>query len=157
VTSVTILDEDISVLFRAGGFEANFARGAALILIQLAYVAALGVLAGSFLTFPVGCLMVFTLLPFSVFRQYLIEAVQPTPAGKLDWYIWPGRVVVRALANLLPDLEGSSPGQWLVDGMHIGWSFVGQAALGTLVVRAGLVLAFACLIFRSRELAHVQV
>ncbi|MCK4601804.1 MAG: hypothetical protein KAU28_05025, partial [Phycisphaerae bacterium] len=157
VTSVTILDEDISVLFRAGGFEANFARGAALILIQLAYVAALGVLAGSFLTFPVGCLMVFTLLPFSVFRQYLTEAVQPTPAGKLDWYIWPGRVVVRALASLLPDLEGSSPGEWLVDGMYIAWSFVDQAALGTLLGRAGLALAFACLIFRSHELARVQV
>ncbi len=157
MTGVTILDEDISVLFRLGSFEANFTRGVLLMLIQLSYVAALGVLAGSFLAFPVGCLMVFTLLPFSVFRQYLTEAVTPPPSGDLEWYIWPGRITVRAMAGLLPDLEGASPGPWLVDGMYMSWSFVSQVAVATLLLRAGVVLVLACLIFRSRELARVQV
>lgn len=156
-TSVTILDEDISVMFRVGSFEANFVRGVLLTMIQLAYIAALGALAGSFLVFPVGCLLVFSLLPFSLFREYLTEAVKMTRSGQLEWYIWPGRVLVHSLAGLLPDLESASAGRWLVDGMYIPWSFVGEVALWTFVVRTVFVLALACLIFRSRELARVQV
>jgi len=157
VTSVTILDEDISVLFRVGSFEANFLRGMLMTIIQLAYVAALGMLAGSFLVFPVGCLLVFSLLPFSMFRQYLTESVATYPGVDMQWYIWPGRVLVHNLSTLLPDLEAMSPGRWLVDGMNIPWWSVAAAAIGTFAMRTMLIMLFTCLIFRSRELARVQV
>ena len=75
----------------------------------------------------------------------------------MAWYSWPGRVLIHTMAYLLPNLEGASVGRWLVDGMYIPWHFVGMSFLGTLFVRSGLILLAACAVFRSRELARVQV
>ena len=157
--SVRIAHEDIALLYRVGGFEANFARGAMMILIQLMFLAALGVFAGSFLSFPVGSLLCLLMLPLGFMREFLTEALSLPRGGVqagdvitvLGHYIFTGAKV------LLPDFAAAMPGEALVDGMLIGWTDLGAAALGTIVVRTGIVLAIACLIFHKRELARVQV
>jgi len=158
VTSVTILQEDVAVLYKVGGFEGNFLRGIALIFIQLAFLAGLGVMAGSFVSFPVACLICFAMLPFQMARGFLIDAVRPPTAVAqrtvLDYLV---HYVVKAMNVLLPDFGRTSPAEALVDGMNISWGFLGGATLWTLVLQTGVLLAVACLIFHKRELARVQV
>ena len=48
------LGEDMEVLYREGGFGLNFARGLGIIFCWMALLAALGLAAASFLSFPVA-------------------------------------------------------------------------------------------------------
>ncbi len=155
--SVTILEQDISVLVQVGGFEMNFLRGLMLMEIRLMYLAALGILAGSFLTFPVGCLAVFTLLPFSLSRAYLLDAVDMLHAEDSGLYLQLGRWLIKGVVHFVPDLEAASAGAFLVDGMVMSWRLIGTELLLTLGVHSAALLAMGCWIFTRRELARVQV
>lgn len=159
VTSVTIRHDDVAVLYRVGDFGPNFIRGMALIFIELSFLAALGVLAGSFVSFPVACLLCFSMLPFQIARTFVMDAVTspvsqkgiPPLISALNKYL------VIAMNKLLPDFGRTFPGQALVDGMHIEWGFLGQTVLWTFCVQTAVLLVIACVIFSRRELARVQV
>ncbi|MHC4562854.1 MAG: ABC transporter permease [Planctomycetota bacterium] len=153
LTSVTILPRDVAILFRVGSFAGNYARGIFLLLLQLMYLAGVGVFAGSFLMFPVGCLMSFSLLPFSMAAEFIRDATDPEfLAAPLAF----SHYIVRAMVILLPDFGSTSPGEWLVNGMAIPSGLIGWAVLVNLLLRTGVPLGLACLIFRRRELAKVH-
>jgi len=155
-TSVTILTEDIAVLYRVGNFEMNFFKAVLLMLIQLMFLAGIAVLAGSFLSFPVACLVCFGVLPFSIAREFISDAVSYS-----DWGFGVQGVlanyIVKLMNIILPDFSSTSPGGYLVDGMIISWDHLASTAVLTLAVRTLIVLLVACIIFQKRELARVQV
>jgi hypothetical protein len=64
---------------------------------------------------------------------------------------------VRFVSFLLPDFAETWPSDRLVDGLHIGWSSLGQTAAVVAGVRTLIYLGLGCLIFHRRELARVQV
>ncbi len=161
VTSVTILHDDVAVLYRVGSFEGNFVRGVALIFVQLAFLAALAVLAGSFVSFSVACLLCFVLMVFMVARDYLVGAVS-SRAAMVEFGIFArfSQIVVKTMNVLLPDFARTSPAEALVEGMMIPWwgaGSLGETSLLALGLQTTLLLVIACLIFRKRELARVQV
>jgi hypothetical protein len=158
-TSVTILDRDVSVLYHSGGFEGNFLRAMGLVLLQLVFLAAVGVFAGSFLSFPVACLIGFATLPLSMARGFLSDSLRVNThmPSALDALTIVGAWAYRVVQVLLPDFAQTSPVDWLVGGLNISWEHLGQVAVLTLLARAAPILAIACLIFHKRELARVQV
>jgi hypothetical protein len=158
-TSTTILHKDVAILYRVGGFTPNFLRGIMLILVQLSFLAALGVLAGSFVSFPVACLLCFSMLPFQVAREFLMDAITPLPGRGLRTGVlnYLNHYLVSAMNKLLPDFGRTFPGGSLVDGTYISPGFVGETFLWTFCLQTVLLLVIACLIFRKRELAKVQV
>ena len=146
------------MLYRTGSFGGNFVRAMSLIQAQLMFLAALGTLAGSLLSFSVGALVCFVVLPFSLARGFLSEAVALPRGGEgADPFTFVGHYVFKLMALLLPDFTSVSPADALVGGMNIAWDVLGTQAGINVVVRCGLVLALACLIFHKRELARVQV
>ncbi|HUS47142.1 MAG TPA: hypothetical protein VNA25_02535 [Phycisphaerae bacterium] len=157
--SAKIAPSDISVLHPAGTFEWNYARAGLLMLLQLAFLAGLGVFAGSFLSFQVACLVCLTALPFSMARSYLAQSVEVSSvmAPGLDALTIMGHIAVKIMAVLLPDFSSTWPSNALVDGLYISWDYLGRTAAVTIGIRAVAVLALGCLIFRGRELARVQV
>jgi hypothetical protein len=130
-----------------------------LIMLQLAFLAAVGVFAGSFLSFPVACLVGLATLPVSMARGFLSQSLQIRPGlgSGMEVLTLIGGWAFRVVRVLLPDFSQTSPSQSLVGGEHISWEFIARLGLLMLIVRAGLVLASACLIFHKRELARVQV
>ena len=172
-TSVRVPYEDITLLYRAGGFEGNFIRGVLLIWLQLIFVGAVAVLASSFTTFPVACLMCFGMLPFAMAGELLTSSLRldAMTAGP-DVTTVVGHYILEAIQFFLPNMASMSPGRWLVDGLYIPWGWpidrsvsgdgLGPSALlptagVILFVRTSILLAMACLIFHKRELAKVQV
>lgn len=158
-SAVTILEKDVGVLYRTGGFEGNFVRAMSLIFLQLVFLAAIGVFTGSFLSFPVACLVSFAVLPFSYARGFLTEATLPQAAGgdSPETWLTLGRYVLKVMELVLPDLARTSPSDSLVAGTNLSWGFVGETTFLQVAVRTLLVLAIACWFFHKRELARVQV
>ena len=159
LTTVTMLRDDVWAMYRVGGFDLNFARGVLLMFCQLAFLAGLGVLAGTFLSFPVACLLCFAMLPFCIAREFLTSSVKLARGGvaESETMTIVGHVILRIVGVLLPDFARTSPADSLVDGMYIGWgSLAGTVAL-VVFVQTAVALAIACLIFHKRELARVQV
>ena len=158
-SSITILRADVSVLARVGGFDANFVRVMFLIGCQMMFLAALGVLAGSFVSFPVACLLVFGLLPFSLARGFLTKALKMPRAGwgQADPFTMIGHVALEIMSVPLPDFAMTNRSDALVDGMVVSWSSMASTAGFVVGVQTAVLLALACLIFSKRELAAVQV
>jgi ABC-type transport system involved in multi-copper enzyme maturation permease subunit len=154
--SFSILEADVAVLYRVGQFEWNYLRSILLMLLQLMFLSAMAVVAGSLFSFPVACLVSFSVLPFSMGRDFISQAISQL---SLDYPSW--AKVVDAITNLmtliLPDLQRTNPGDALVGGMDLSWMFVGETAFVQVAVRTLLALVLACWIFEKRELARVQV
>ena len=150
------LQDDISVQYAVDNFESNFVRGMLLIMVQLAFLSALGILTGSLLSFPVACLVCFSMLPFQVGREFLLESVKITrTADGIGRYF--SHYVVKVMNLLLPDFSKTSPTESFVDGLNITWSYLGEIYFWTLFVQTLFLLVVACIFFRRRELARVQV
>ncbi len=158
--SLRILRDDVSVLYRVGSFEGNFFRVMVLVLGQLMFLAALGVMAGSFLSFPVACVLAFGVLPFSLGRQFLTESVKLPRGGGLadaDPITAVGHIILKVMGTILPDFNATNRGDALVDGMSVAWSEVASSMGLAVCVPTVVLLALAMLIFTKRELAGVQV
>jgi hypothetical protein len=155
--SVRISPDEISVLYPAGSFEWNYVRAILLMLLMLVFLAALSVCAGSFVSFPVACMICFTLLPYAMARSFLTDAVKIPASGEVDGLTLIGHYILQFMTVLLPDFSQSLPGDTLVDGLKISWLFVGQTAAVTIAMRTLIVMAIGCLVLRKRELARVQV
>jgi len=156
--TITIRQDDVFVLYRVGEFGPNLVRAMALILAQAAFIGALGVLAGALVSFPVACLFCFSMLPFMVARDFIIDAVVPLAARqRTGWVHYVHHSIVKGINRLLPDFAGTFPGTPLVDGIYISWGFLSESLFWMLCVQSVVLLAVACLIFRKRELARVQV
>lgn len=159
-TSVQILRRDVAILYRVGGFEANFVRGMMLILIQLMFLAALAVMFGTFCSFPVACVVCLFVLPFSLAREWLSEALRMPHndwVSVLDAVTWVGHYVLMVMGTLLPDFANTSPGESFINGMQVAWRDLARVGSLALAVQTLLILVVAFLIFRKRELARVQV
>jgi hypothetical protein len=158
-TSVQIDPGDVFILFARGSFEWNFLRATLLMLLQLAFLAALGVLAGSFLSFPVAMLVCMSLLLVALGRPFITDAVKVSSifAPGVDVITASGYLSMQLLALLLPDFASTWPTDSLVDGLYISWTSLGETASLTVGLRALAALALGCFIFRRRELARVQV
>jgi hypothetical protein len=157
-TDVRIEAGDVALWYPVSSFAANFFRSMLLRWVQLAFLSAVGVFFGTFLSFAVGIIASFCLLPFGIMRQFLSEAAETGARGEEVVGIFSRILLViqDVMFALLPDLQSTSTGDYLVDGLVIPWSLVGSAAGWTLALRCTVLLGLACWIWHKRELAKPQ-
>lgn len=139
------LADGLEVLYPAGGFASNLLRGVVILLCWLALLAALGLAASSFLSFPTAALVSLGLLYVALSGGSLDEAVQEGSvfgfdhetservAGGLDTLMLP---VFRALDFVVNGITGYAPVADLGAGRAIGWATLVEA-VGRIVVLAG--------------------
>jgi hypothetical protein len=154
--SLRISGSNISMVYRTGSFTPNFVRGISLTMMQLMFLAAVAVFTATFMSMPTAVFWTLATVPFSVGREFMADALagaRATGQSLADVQNW----IYEAVTTLLPDFARTNPGEFLVDGLYISWSYLGMTALLTLLLRTGVLLALACLIFWKRELARVQV
>jgi ABC-type transport system involved in multi-copper enzyme maturation permease subunit len=175
---LAIFPEDgIQVLQRAGPFVMNYLAAYFVILCEAAFLAAVGVAAGTFLSLPVASLVLFAVLVLGLMGHsiagmigtvVLIEPPTAPPEG--DWidqffqWVWS---VVAAVCNGLfeglltvavtacPRFAAYYPVDYLSTGRMIPTGLLLRAALFLALLRGGLVGLAGCVIYRFRELARV--
>jgi hypothetical protein len=147
------VEDGLEVLYKADTFLGNYIRAAILILCRLVFLACLGVLAASFLSFPVAilfCLVMFVTVSTSSFT---IEASGYMSENVSRIYSY----TIQNLMRLLPQFDKYNPTQFLVPARLISWGLIGRVVLVMVCFKAALLLGLSLLIFSFRELAKVVV
>jgi hypothetical protein len=155
------LDDGLEVLYREGGFGLNFARGLGIIFCWMALLAALGLTAASFLSFPVAAFFAFGLLTLvfssgtmsNVVSQGSYLGLSSAAAHKVDLAVIP---VFRATLHVINLARNFSPIDSLSTGRSISWGELGLAFAQIVLLLGGIVGAIGIVIFSRRELATAQ-
>lgn len=159
------IEDGLEVLYREGGFALNFARGLLIILFWLSLLAALGLAASSYMTFPVACfcsigilIVVFSsgTLSSSVSEGTIMgmdhETGEPI-AHSFDTAMLPVFTVLLKVINLAQDF---SPVDSLSTGRSITWGSLAQAFAQIVLLLGGILAVCGMWLFQRRELATAQ-
>jgi hypothetical protein len=156
--------DSLQLLYRVGGFEANFVKALLIILLRLALLSAVGVFFSVFVSFPVACLCAATFYVVCIGQPFWLESIGAnveTPLGSQDPYgvagPWVRALLVPVMKVAFPDFTRYDGAQALVDGEYISPGLLGWCGLHTLIYGGLLLLLPGWLIFRRREVAEVIV
>jgi hypothetical protein len=164
-TLVVPLESGFEVLYREGGFALNFARGLLIIACWLALLAAIGLAAATFLSFPVAAFFSASLL-FVVFSSGTLSTAvaegtvfgvdHETGAAAAGWFdtllLW----FFQGLLWVINLVQGFSPVDSLSTGRSIGWWQLARAFLQVVVVMGGIAAVIGMATLTRRELATAQ-
>lgn len=158
--SITFIDDNLEVLYPVDSFGPNFWRGIAVLWVRLAFLAMLGLMAATFLSFPVACMLAVIITAIAMFSPYLIESANMFGGGKdgISTLLYDViRNFTYAIATTLSKFAEYSATDRVADGRLFGWSELGGAVLWIGGIWTGAAAAIAALVFSRRELARVQV
>lgn len=154
--SFTFPTDGIEVSYAAGSYRANFARVFVVLWIKLAFLAMLGVCMGTFLSFPVACMVAITIFLAAEGSGFLRGALENYWTEDEKGNILYLNTVVAAVAGSITwffQMYGDlRPTQKLVEGLRLTWTSVAKGTFLSLGLTAVLYLA-ASISIRRRELA----
>lgn len=146
-------EDGLEVLYKADTFAGNFIRAALLILSRLVFLACLGALAASFLSFPVAILFCLVIFVTGTASGFVIESFDYMGENISRIYSY----TLKAMIQLLPQFDKYNPTKFLVPARLLTWGFLGRVAFFMVAVKASVLLILALIIFSFRELAKVVV
>jgi hypothetical protein len=159
------IEDGMEVLYPEGGFTLNFARGLGIIFCWMALLAALGLMAASFLTFPVAAFFSLALVVVALSSGTLTEAVE---AGSIvggdsetgvvghspvDVVLIP---LFKVFLTVIHLVKNFSPVDALSSGRSISWTELGTAFGQIVLLFGGVIGLIGILLFSRRELAAAQ-
>ncbi|MGD0252119.1 MAG: ABC transporter permease [Verrucomicrobiota bacterium] len=159
------IDDGMEVLYPEGGFALNFARGLGIIFCWMAFLAALGLAAASFLSFPVAAFFSMAVLVVGLSSGTLAEAVE---SGTVVGGNGETGVMGHSIADvmLIPLFKGFlvvinlvksfSPIDSLSSGRSISWTELGTAFGQIVLLLGGIISVIGIVLFNRRELATAQ-
>jgi ABC-type transport system involved in multi-copper enzyme maturation permease subunit len=154
-TVVMFFEENaVELLYKASDFEFNYIKGVCLIGFRLIFLACLGVLASSFLSFPVAILLCLAIFFTGTISGFVIEAFGTTLGENLSSVY--SYTIIPAI-KLLPQFDKFNPSKFLVPGRLISWPLFAEAAGLMVCVKSVLLFAIGVVIFNYREIAKIIV
>ena len=161
---VTVLfapDDGLQLLLSETSFEANFVRALLVVFAQLAFIAALGVTAGSLFSMPVASFVSFCLLLIIQMSGYVQSMAAQEPA-----FTWRGGVgetpafwhafsqaFFRVMNTIVSPLQGPNPLDLLAGGEFITWPWLAHALLVKALLYGGCLGLVGWWILNRREIA----
>jgi hypothetical protein len=159
------LDDGLEVLYPEGGFALNFARGLGIVFCWLAVMAAVGLMAASFLSFPVASFFAMAMMLVVLSSGTLANAVESgsvaagnEETGELghsaaDIVLIPAFKGVLFVINLV---KSYSPVDALSTGRMITWGELASAFIKMVLIIGGSFAVMGIFFFNRRELATAQ-
>ena len=177
-TIVKIQPGDVVVLQQVGGFESNLVRAGLLILLRLMFLAAVSVLFGVFLSFPITCLSVMMIFAIGMTSSFIQDATRLPKYTAPSTFEYFSHYLVRGVFVAVPTFSRTSATDSMVDGEYIApktlareylitfnqpgtdsgrfWQTMGLEIQAGIGLRTLLTLIIGWLIFRRRELAGIN-
>ncbi len=159
------LEDGMEVLYPDGGFALNFARGLGIIFCWMAFLAALGLAAASFLSFPVAAFFSMAVLVVGLSGGTLNEAVEAgtVAGGNAETGVMGHSIADTVLIPLFKGLlvvinlvKNFSPIDSLSTGRSISWTELGTAFGQIVLLLGGITGLTGIALFSRRELAATQ-
>jgi hypothetical protein len=146
-------EDGLEVLYKADTFTANFLRAVLLILFRLIFLACLGILASTFLSFPVAVLLCLAIFFTGTISGFCLESFDYLSKNLSSVYSY----TVRPIVQLLPQFDKISPTKFLVPARLLRWSLLAKVVFSLICIKAVLLWLAALLIFSYKEIAKVIV
>lgn len=153
-------EDGLEIYYRADSFGPNLLRALTMIWLRLAFLAMLGLAAAVFLSFPVASVLSVLVLFVAAASPFLLEAankLETSSGDETHWHLVIASGISKVCAGALSQYAAFSPGARIVNGRYISWYEVAICFLWLVLVWTGIAGVAGWLIFRSRELARVQV
>lgn len=158
------LNDGMEVLFPQGGFILNYLRALGIIFCWLILLTTIGLMAASFLSFPVAAFFSLTMLAVALCSGTLAETVElgtvsqgstPAPGSQslTDTVFIP---IFKGMLDVLNLVENFSPIDALSSGRSVPWSELGAAFGQIVVLFGGSFAVIGIFTFSRRELAAAQ-
>ena len=160
------LAEGLEVLFPESGFGINFIRGLGIISCWLALLAAIGLGAASFLSFPVAAFVSLGILVVGLSSGTIRQVVEEGGIAAINHET--GRIdnptivdmialpVFKGLLRIINLVHGFSPIDSLSTGRSVSWGELGLALAQIVILMGGSFAAVGIISFTRRELATAQ-
>ena len=153
---LTFPPDGLEVLYPVGSYSVNFVRIMVVIWIKLGFVASVALMASTFLSFPVACLVALAVLFAAESSIFLADSLQnyaiKDAKGDINMKSLVIQLIAAPVARVFNAYAQLRPTTNLVDGRLVGWGMM----LKALTVIGGWTLAMlgtGWLLFRNRELA----
>lgn len=148
------------LMIPAGSGAMNLMRGLLMILCRLAFLAALGLTAGSLLSMPVAVFVAFFILIVLAFAGYvdfvatngMFYVAHEGPAPSPTWLNTMILHLFKAFQVLTHPVMRFDPVPLLQDGIRIGWALTAEAAAVMVGIYALLTALIGVSLFNRREL-----
>ncbi len=147
------LEDGLQVFYKADSFTANFIRAASLILFRLIFLACLGILASTFLSFPVAILLCLVIFFTATISGFCLESFDFMSEGLSGAYSY----TIRPIIKLLPQFDRFNPAKFLIHARLLTWSLLAKVAASMICIKSLLLYLLALLIFSYREIAKVII
>lgn len=150
--------EGFEVMWQAASFETNFLRAMLVNWVKLGFLAMLGVVTATFLSFPVAILLSFTVFVGGSASPFIAVSLgQFRPDGDaiavIRWIQYAIAAIASGAEWLLRPFGETSPNRSVVEGRLVSIGGLGRDILVIGIFWCSTVLAIGWMIFRRRELA----
>lgn len=156
-SSIGFDPDGLELLYKVDDFGPNLLRAQIVNLLKLSFVAMLAVTLSSFLSFPVACLVVFTVFAAGSLAPYLATSIDQYRIRTDSGFLKAVESVIRGIASgtefsvrAFGDARASGP---LVEGRLVSWEVVVRTFALIGIAWSGVLLIVGSFIFRRKELA----
>lgn len=158
VDAIRFGGDKLEVLYKVDTFEWNFARAMAVQFVKLAFLAMFGVCAATVLSFPVACMLTFTVLVIGAMAPFLGLSLSEYRIAQDAPGVWRAfQMGVKGVASaaewLLRSFGETRPTARLVEGRVVSWPELLRTLLIIGAVWTGGAFALGYAAFRRKELA----
>ncbi len=160
-------DGGITLYGPTGPFALNLGAAMSVMLVKMGFVAMLGLVCGSLLSFPVACMVAVGIYAFAACAGGLADAFDDfvtlgrKPTEGLDFYLmWAKKIIRICMSTILkvsPDFEAYDARTLIVDGVQVSWAMFARCAATLGLLWTGGVALAGWFLFERREIARVIV
>jgi len=156
-TSIAFDIDGLELLHRVGDFGPNLVRAQCVNLLKLSFLGMLAVSLASFLSFPVACLVVFTIFAAGSIAPYLATSVEEYRIRTESQALKAFEAFIKGIAggvefSVRSFGEASANGP-LVEGRLVSLGLVLRTFVLIGIAWSGVVLVLSLLVFRRKEIA----
>lgn len=156
--TISFPPDGLELMYKTSEFPPNYLRAMMVIWLKLGFLAMLGIAAAAIASFPVACLMAFTIFLAAETGEFLTEAlefVNPVDpvTQEINWIMWLAVAVAKPTSWLLGAYAEFRPTGNLIEGRLVSWTTVFRTLAVITGIWTGLALLAGWISFRTRQLA----
>ena len=150
----TIIPDELEIRYKTGTFTENYCRVLLLMMVQLVFLATLGISLSTWLSFPVAILVNLTVYFTGLTNFFILGAIE----GISEVFAVIYTFILKPILWFLPHFDQMyQPSWYIVDAKTLSWSFLLTAFGITICVKALFFLLAGMFIFSRREVAKAVV